>query len=100
VASTIKVRLGETDYDVPKMTIGQIEAISELDGAPSKWSFAAIAILMRRAKPEINDIREIECEPEQMRTAIEQIMRHSGYRLPDPNAKAPGHSPGKSKAAS
>ena len=100
MASTIKVKLGDAEYEVPKLNIGQLEDIQALgDLPPTKWSFAAIAILMRRAKPVITEIREVECEPAQMSEAIQQVMRHSGYKVPDPNVKAPGHSPGKSRAA-
>lgn len=99
MSSSIKVKLGETDYHVPKMNIGQIEDMAELDKG-GKWTFLALAILMRRATPGIEDIREIEAAPDQVRVAIETIMRGSGYELPDSkNALAPDQNPGTSEVA-
>ena len=89
----IKVTLGSEKYDVPKMNIGQIEDMSELDRADPKWIFKALEILLRRAKPSVEDIREIEAEPEQMSEAITKIMSGSGYKLQSekdrPNPTAP-----------
>ena len=93
--ASIKVTLGDQKYDVPKMNIGQIEDVAALDVAASKWTFLALEILMRRAIPKIEDIRDIEAEPEQVRDAIEKIMRGSGYKSPDSkNLLAPDRNPG------
>ena len=95
-----KVTLGEQTYDVPNMNVGQIEDMSALDAAPSKWTFLALAIVMRRATPAIADIQEIECAPDHMRDAIESVMRASGYKLPDPkNLAAPDQGPGQMAAS-
>lgn len=85
----INVRLGETDYAVPKMNIGQIEDLSGLDNKDPKWPFRALAILMRRAHPKIEDVRDIEAEPDQMSEAIAEIMKGSGYKVQHPNRPAP-----------
>jgi hypothetical protein len=93
--SSIKVTLGDKEYDVPKMNIGQIEDMTELDASAAKWTFLALTILMRRANPPIGDIRDIEAEPGHVREAIEKIMRGSGYNLPDSkNLQAPDRNPG------
>lgn len=87
----IKVTLGTEKYDVPKMNIGQIEDMSGLDRADPKWVFKALEILLRRAKPAVEDVRDIEAEPDQMGEAITKIMTGSGYKLQDdrPNPTAP-----------
>ena len=99
--ATVTVTLGETTHEVPKMNIGQIEDLQALDVPPSKWTFAAIVIIMRRATPKIDNMRDVEAEPQQLRAAIEQVMANSGYKVPDPNAPAPDPAmPGQNQDAS
>ena len=86
----VKVTLGDKEFTVPKMNIGQVEDLADLDVPPKKWSFAALGILMRRADPEVKDIRDIEASPGDVREAIQKILAASGYQMPDPkNQPAP-----------
>lgn len=84
-----EVTLGDVAYQVPKLNIGQIEDLQSLDAEPKRWTFAALAIVMRRAAPAIPDIREVEADPAQIRVAVETVMAASGYRTSSPNAAAP-----------
>jgi hypothetical protein len=97
--SSIKVTLGSTEYEVPEMDIGQHEDISDLNGSDRKWSYLALPILMRHATPPIPDIRAVRGRPDQMRAAIEQIMRNSGYDLAPKNPQAPDQGPGQAPGA-
>ena len=89
---SIKITLGNTEYDVPPMNVGQIEDVSALDAAANnkKWTYQAFAIVIRRAVPEIKEPREVEATPAQLRECIEKIMRNSGWDIPESkNGPAP-----------
>lgn len=86
----IKVTLGEVDYQVSKMNIGQIEDLQALDASSPRWSFQALAIMMKRSSPKVADVRELEAELPQIQSAIKAVMTQSGYYRPsDPNPPAP-----------
>ena len=99
--SSIKINLGGVEYDVPRLNIGQIEQLSEIEEqAPLKRSLGTIQIALQRATPKIPDeFTEIETTAEEIGIAYAKILIAAGLakEAKDPNVSAPDQKPGKTK---
>ena len=95
-----KIKLGETEYDVPKMNIGQLEEVTvALDLPAIKRPFAILRIAFARSTPKV-DVNSVEATNAQIAAAITEILSAAGFaKAVDPNAAAPGQ-PGTEKAES
>lgn len=102
---SVKVKLGEIEYEVPHLTLGQIEELSEAwDEATSevakaenaialgrvifKRAFRVGEIIMRRATPKIEDFRLLECTPADLRVANDEVLAFCGLAKADEEGKA------------
>ncbi len=97
----IKVTLGGADYSVPKMNIGQIEDFTAISRGDPKWASKSLQILLSRADPKVADVREMEATPEEVRTAIDEILIASGWKKAEeqsPNPAAPETNPGQANS--
>jgi hypothetical protein len=98
MARTIKITLGEQEYEVPRINIGQTEDLAEfwektdatgaavdaggekLRGKPLiAHTLAIAAILLRRATPPIGDLRELECRVADVELAMMEILRFNRF---------------------
>jgi hypothetical protein len=92
------VSLGETNYAVPHLNLGEIEEIGEVfenQTAGLKRAYALLEIILRRASPAVENVRMIEASPEELGVAINKALQFSGLQIetkgePVPNASAPG----------
>ena len=99
MSKTTKIMLGGTEYEVPRLNIGQIEEMSELDtAAPFKRTLGTIRIALQRATPPIGPFQEIETTAEEIGTAYAKLMIAAGLAKEagkedgeGPNAQAPKH---------
>lgn len=92
MARTIKVMLGEVEYEVPRLNLGEVEEYVELLLAERpkielKFGIQIAEIAFRRAKPDIPDIRKIECSPKQLADATDEVFLFCGLIT---KAPAPG----------
>lgn len=98
--SSIKVKLGGSDYDVPKMNIGQLEDVTvAFDLPPARRAFAILKIALKRAIPKIDDLGALEADNDEIASAVTDILANSGFKkAEDPNPQAPAA--GQDQAAS
>lgn len=96
-AKTAKITLGEREYEIRALNIGELERVTELfdEGVdPRKAAFSILRIGMERAVPQPEGgINAIEATSREIASAVEAIMRISGMEPPKENpttASAPG----------
>ena len=108
MAKSVKVTFGDVEYDVPRLTIGQLEDLAAIvninekkelvdeDGQPltRKMLLANIVqsaeIVFRRATPKMPDIRELECTFDELREAVERVTRRDGLVKAEPGEAQAG----------
>lgn len=97
-----KINLGGTEYDVPKLNIGQLEQMTEAFNLPAaKRPFAVLRIALKRAIPAIEDVNALEVTNGEIADAVTQIFEASGFKkAEDPNGAAPGQPGTDDQAAS
>lgn len=86
MAKTITVKLGEQDYSVPALNLGQVEELMELWESNGELSPAArfritlksAEIILRRAKPPVADVKTLECSPAELLAFSASVMTMSG----------------------
>ena len=83
--ASLSITLGDVSYTMPRLSVGQYERIAELSDATDdagrekfKFSLALAEILLSRATPPIADIRDLECSPDELARASQQIMAANG----------------------
>ncbi len=98
-----KIQFGGVEYDVPRLNVGQIEELSEIENtAPLKRSLGTIRVALKRAVPKMPDeFTDIETTAEEIGVAYAKILIAAGVAkaADDPNGVAPDHKPGKVKKA-
>ena len=96
MAKTIKITLGEDEYEIPRLNIGQAEDLGAMwdhvddsgapldaEGKPLRGSalvkhiLEAAKIVFARARPPIADVRELECSVADVQAAMNAIMTFS-----------------------
>lgn len=113
MAATVKIRLGEREFDVPRFCIGQIEELAEIWETPNprKHPYAILRLalvdwvspdgeVVPRARPPITaqEITRLDIEVDDLSRAVRAILKHSGFAMRDeaggPNADPPVPQPG------
>jgi hypothetical protein len=113
---TVTITLGEQEYEIPRLNVGQIEDLAPfwdlidddkraVDEAGKPLAGRALttrnlqvaAIALRRAAPAIADVRELECTLGELVEAVLALLRFSN---PKKKAETAGEAPaGDSPAA-
>jgi hypothetical protein len=93
---TETLSLGGREYKVRHLNLGEIEEIENLFADDKivglKRSYMLLAIILRRASPDVADVRTIEASPVELNAAISRALIFSGLKSAedaDPNALAP-----------
>ncbi len=84
MATIIKITLGEVEFDVPRLNIGQIEEIAAITASGKSRPFDALRIAMTRATPACEDLSSVEASPLEISAAMEAILKASGVVLAKP----------------
>ena len=94
MAATVKIKLGDKEFDVPRFNIGQIEELTEIWATPNtrKHPFAILKLALApwaspdgevvpRATPPITakEIERLDIEVDDLATAVRAILTHSGF---------------------
>jgi hypothetical protein len=92
----LKVHLGETEYTIPELDIGQLEDVTAVfEGPLRKVAYSTLAIALQRATPPVADIRALQARHDQVMHAANEILIFSGFKKrdadkdADPNELAP-----------
>lgn len=104
--TSVKIKFGDREFDIPRLNIGQLERYSEVEAAQKldgtqtavnmKTTFALIKIALERATPKIANINEIEATPEELGVAAAKILICAGLaKAKPPNEVAPRTTRGK-----
>jgi hypothetical protein len=102
MAQVAHVKLGDQDYQFPRLTVGQLEELAVLwedtdakgvpldkDGVPLKGAalvkhtLEVAQVVLRRASPSFADVRELECGIDELRDAMIKVLR-VGKIIKDP----------------
>jgi hypothetical protein len=100
MAKTIEVALGEDNYQVPKLKLGQqrewIALWSEQpkEGEPATLFYlrrgkSAAEIILRRAMPPVGDLDELECTLDELNAALNKILVFTGLQVEAVGEAAP-----------
>jgi hypothetical protein len=89
--ATAKITLGETEFTIHPLTIGEIEDVTDGTG---KAGYKALEFAMRRAEPAVVDFRSLTATPKQIGEAIRAVFNLSGFEIPEnpPEAVPPAAS--------
>lgn len=95
---SITVTLGDTEFTVPPLNIGQLEQVTEaLTGPPVRATFAILRIALTRATPLVAP-QTIEATRDQVAAAVDAILKNSGFKAEpkadDPNGEPPAEGAG------
>jgi hypothetical protein len=95
--STIKFKLGETEYEIPPLKLGQIKRIMLAPETGAERVFAVMKIIVERVEPKIEDIEEVEATAKQLHDIVQRVLKASGMidektvdRADLPNSQPPG----------
>lgn len=87
---SVTVQIGEDSYTVPALTMGEIEELSafweathapdEAGASSMKHAISLAALVLREAEPKVEDVRKLRCTPEELRSAIDAVLRVSGLK--------------------
>ncbi len=98
MAATIKVKLGDREFDVPRFNIGQIEELAEIWEAPNprKHPYAILRLALSRCGLSADEVSKLDIEVDDLSRAVRAILKHSGFATKDdpPNADPPVPQPG------
>lgn len=87
MAKSAKIYLGEAEYDVPMLNIGQLERVTDLIVAGgTRVGFSVLRIALERATPKVEDAGAVEASADQVRGAVKSIMVMSGFEPEAPSA--------------
>jgi hypothetical protein len=92
VSKVITVKLGDTEYSVPKLNIGQLREVSRIiTGDRAEVSFEVLGVALRRADPKVDDVNMIEAEVDEIGKAVTDILAFAGFKkeAADPNLPSP-----------
>lgn len=88
------IRLGEVDFTVRPLTIGQLSRLFS-NGAQSTlapdFPFRLLCVTLERAEPRPAKPEDIEATPEQIRQAVTHILEISGMK--PASGEAPAEAP-------
>lgn len=102
MAKTIKITLGDDEYEVPRLNIGQIEDLMDVQAEAAAGSSASTGdirpiyqrakkisiIVLRRATPKIEDFDALECSHIDLRVATDAVLAFSGMKGKAPEGEA------------
>ncbi len=108
-----EITLGDQGYEVPRLTVGQLEELAELwdrtndKGVPLdeageplrgvalvKHTLGVASVVLRRATPPFKDIRDLECGIDELRDAMIKVLRIGKIiKEPMPGEARTGESP-------
>lgn len=111
---SIKITLGDKEFDVDQLTLGQMRDLSigmvlpdatdpqEIVRRSYVRGINTIAVALRAKYPDmtIAAIEDMRITPQQMRDSTSAILKFSGLVLSDAPAAAPGAKPGETTGAS
>lgn len=116
----IEFALGDQKYTIPHLTLGQREELVDLwdrprnddgfpiddSGAPLRWSalvkntLVAAEIMLRHAQPTIANVRDLQCDLDDLRNALDLIQRSGKPAEDETSGKtAAGASPASIRAS-
>lgn len=94
----IRVQLGEIEYSVPRLNLGQQRRLLALSSrAADKDDIDALVsrgldiakVIFERAEPTIADLEQIECSLAELRTATTAVQEFSGMMATEPGKAEP-----------
>jgi hypothetical protein len=81
----LKVSLGGTEYDVPKLNIGQLRQVTKIFSGPVEdVSFDILKVALARAEPKVTDVDQLEADVGEIGKAVSDILVHAGLKEADP----------------
>lgn len=90
---SVEITLGDRRFSVPPMNVDQIIEVQGIVSTlePRKTGKAMLVVALSRAVPTATseEIGQIMCAPDEIIAAVDKILRHSGFKVADPNAPAP-----------
>jgi hypothetical protein len=91
---SISITLGEHQFAVPKLNIGQIERVGDMfaDLPGGKVPYAVLKLALERADPpkKPDEVEALECRLDEIGKAVDAILVFSGFKeAAGPNAAAP-----------
>lgn len=84
MAKTVKITLGDHEFEVPRLNVGQIEEMMESVSSGKMRAFDGLRIALRRATPLCEDLSLIECTPAELIKGLNEITAISGVVLAKP----------------
>jgi hypothetical protein len=113
MAKTIKVRLGDQEYEVPRLLIDQVEDLADIYGttdakgrlvdanghelkgkAEISYSINVASIVLRNATPPIGDVRKLDCEIGELQAASNAVLEFTRLTRSAPKGnRVAGESP-------
>lgn len=90
---TVTVMLGETEYKLHPLTVGEIEQIADIMGGDlsrARVPFAILRIAMARAEPPCEDVNALVATPKQIGDAVAAVMSASGLEASGEEKPATG----------
>jgi hypothetical protein len=92
MSKTIVVKLGDTEYSVPKLNIGQLREVQKiiLNDDRTVVGFAILGVALRRADPKVEDIDTVEADVDDISKAVSEILIFAGLKKDDPTPNLPG----------
>jgi len=89
MAKSIKVTLGDQEYEIQRLNIAQLEEVQEaFQGPPVKAPFTVLRVALKRATPKAF-LDEIAPDLDQMKNAVEEILKLSGLATEKKDANPP-----------
>lgn len=94
MAATVRVRLGEREFEVHRFNIGQVEELMEIWATPNirRHPFEILRLALARCGLSAEDVKGIDVEVDELTAAVKAILRHSGFVMKDeapPNVVPP-----------
>lgn len=114
MAKTIKVTLGEQEYEVPRLIVEQVEDLADLSentdekGAPLdahgnklkgkalvSYTINLAAVVLRYATPTIANVRHLDCEIGELNEVAGKVLEFSRLKrsAPEGNGQAGAATP-------
>ena len=81
MSESISVALGGASYDVPKLNIGQLRAVTKLLRSDAEdVMFGILGIALKRATPAVPDVDAVEADVAEVGQAISSILEFAGLK--------------------
>lgn len=96
-ARIAQITLGGVEYTIHAFNIGELERVTDIvsaaGSAPGKVPFAILRIALARAEPKIESVDSIEATPEEIASAMSEVLKLAGLQQPTANPPAPADQP-------